>query len=76
MKQLTGFKIDKYYALTVILMITKLVLHLTAGTNYELHRDEMLYFNMAGHYTCKGRCPQGGGVVIYRIPAILYRSSI
>ena len=49
MKQLNGFKIDKYYAVTVILMSAKLVLHLTAVTNYELHRDEMLYFNMAGH---------------------------
>ncbi|MBK8881387.1 MAG: glycosyltransferase family 39 protein [Bacteroidales bacterium] len=36
-----------YWKITILLIIAKLCLHLFTNTNYELHRDEMLYFNMA-----------------------------
>jgi hypothetical protein len=39
----------KYWIITALLMIIKLALHFFTNTNYELHRDEMLYFNMADH---------------------------
>ncbi len=34
---------------TIILMLVKLLLHLFSSTVYELHRDELLYFNMGAH---------------------------
>jgi hypothetical protein len=34
---------------TILFIIAKLCLHFFTNTNYELHRDEMLYFNMADH---------------------------
>ena len=42
-------EISNYWLATSILMLVKLLLHLLTNTNYELHRDEMLYFNMADH---------------------------
>jgi hypothetical protein len=39
----------KFWIITALLMIAKLALHFITNTNYELHRDEMLYFNMADH---------------------------
>jgi hypothetical protein len=39
----------RYWIVTALLMIVKLALHFITNTNYELHRDEMLYFNMADH---------------------------
>ncbi len=38
-----------YWLITVFFIVLKLCLHLLTGTNYELHRDEMLYFNMGSH---------------------------
>jgi hypothetical protein len=38
-----------YLIITVCFVILKLALHFFTNTNYELHRDEMLYFNMADH---------------------------
>jgi len=38
-----------FWAVTAVFMFVKLSLHLLTNTNYELHRDEMLYFNMADH---------------------------
>lgn len=35
--------------ITCLFILTKLILHFSTSTNYELHRDEMLYFNMADH---------------------------
>lgn len=32
--------------MAAIFMAAKLCIHLIVCTNYELHRDEMLYFNM------------------------------
>jgi MFS family permease len=45
----SNFKIDKYWIVAILFMIAKLCLHFFTNTNYELHRDEMLYFNMADH---------------------------
>ncbi len=35
--------------MAVIFMAANLCLHLLVSTNYELHRDEMLYFNIGSH---------------------------
>ncbi|MBN8707611.1 MAG: glycosyltransferase family 39 protein [Bacteroidetes bacterium] len=35
--------------ITCLFILAKLILHFSTSTNYELHRDEMLYFNMADH---------------------------
>jgi len=43
------YKLSKYWMITILLIVIKLSLHLLTSTNYELHRDEMLYFNMADH---------------------------
>jgi hypothetical protein len=45
----TKFKISRYWIVAIIFIIAKLCLHFFTNTNYELHRDEMLYFNMADH---------------------------
>jgi hypothetical protein len=45
----TQFKISRYWIAAIIFIIAKLCLHFFTNTNYELHRDEMLYFNMADH---------------------------
>jgi MFS family permease len=42
-------KIDNYWILAVLFIVVKLCLHFSTNTNYELHRDEMLYFNMGSH---------------------------
>jgi hypothetical protein len=42
-------KISRYWIVAIIFIIAKLCLHFLTNTNYELHRDEMLYFNMADH---------------------------
>jgi hypothetical protein len=44
-----NFKIDRYWIVAILFIIAKLCLHFFTNTNYELHRDEMLYFNMADH---------------------------
>ena len=50
MKALTpNLKISNYWIVAILFIIAKLCLHFFTNTNYELHRDEMLYFNMAGH---------------------------
>jgi hypothetical protein len=38
-----------FIRVTILLMVVKLGLHMLSSTVYELHRDEMLYFNMAAH---------------------------
>ncbi len=38
-----------FWFLTISLAIFKLFVHLCTGSNYELHRDEMLYFSMGSH---------------------------
>jgi hypothetical protein len=45
----TNFKISRYWIISILFIIAKLCLHFFTYTNYELHRDEMLYFNMADH---------------------------
>src|SRR5512140_2252658 len=39
----------KFWLLTSCLVLAKLSIHLLTNTNYELHRDEMLYFSMGNH---------------------------
>jgi MFS family permease len=39
----------KYWILAAIFMAAKLCLHLFTFSGYELHRDELLYFNMGSH---------------------------
>jgi MFS family permease len=38
-----------YLIITAVFVLLKLGLHFSTCTNYELHRDETLYFNMADH---------------------------
>jgi hypothetical protein len=38
-----------FWILTISLMLVKLLIHFFTSTNYELHRDEMLYFSMGSH---------------------------
>jgi hypothetical protein len=38
-----------FWLLTGGLVLAKLLIHLLTNTNYELHRDEMLYFSMGNH---------------------------
>jgi hypothetical protein len=42
-------RISNYWIITILLIVVKLSLHFLTNTNYELHRDEMLFFNMADH---------------------------
>lgn len=43
------FKVSNYWIIAILFIAIKLCLHFFTNTNYELHRDEMLYFNMADH---------------------------
>ena len=45
----TKYKISNYWVVAILFMVAKLCMHFLTNTNYELHRDEMLYFNMADH---------------------------
>jgi hypothetical protein len=38
-----------FWILTFSFVLVKLLLHFLTNTNYELHRDEMLYFSMGSH---------------------------
>ncbi len=38
-----------FWILTISLVLVKLLIHFFTSTNYELHRDEMLYFSMGSH---------------------------
>ncbi len=38
-----------FWLLTISLVLVKLLVHFFTCTNYELHRDEMLYFSMGSH---------------------------
>ncbi len=38
-----------FLILTTCFVIAKLLIHFLTSTNYELHRDEMLYFSMGSH---------------------------
>lgn len=38
-----------FWILTISLVVIKLLIHFFTSTNYELHRDEMLYFAMGSH---------------------------
>ncbi|MGE5449072.1 MAG: glycosyltransferase family 39 protein [Bacteroidales bacterium] len=49
MNGLEHVKENKYWLVAFLLIVVKLCLHFFTNTNYELHRDEMLYFNMADH---------------------------
>jgi len=50
MNKLVGnIKRNEYWAIAFLFIFVKLCLHFFTSTNYELHRDEMLYFNMADH---------------------------
>lgn len=42
-------KRNTYWAVATLFMVVKLCLHFFTNTRYELHRDEMLYFNMGEH---------------------------
>ncbi len=49
MENLKNNETSNYRIVAVIFMAANLCLHLLVSTNYELHRDEMLYFNMGSH---------------------------
>ena len=40
---------NNYWILAAIFMVAKICIHLFSAGVYELHRDEMLYFNMGSH---------------------------
>jgi hypothetical protein len=42
-------KSKSFWILTGSLVLVKLAIHFLTCTNYELHRDEMLYFSMGSH---------------------------
>lgn len=42
-------KDKNFWGITLIFVGAKLCFHFFTNTNYELHRDEMLYFNMGEH---------------------------
>jgi hypothetical protein len=42
-------KKKSFWLLTISLVLLKLLIHFLTNTNYELHRDEMLYFSMGSH---------------------------
>jgi len=60
-----------YQVLTISFILLKIVLHLLTNTNYELHRDEMLYFNM-GDFLSSGYAtvPPVIGVLAYILKSI------
>ncbi len=43
------FSYSNYTLVTFLFIAAKLILHLCTNSNYELHRDELLYFNMGDH---------------------------
>jgi len=43
------FDCSNYTLVTFLFIAVKLCLHLCTNSNYELHRDELLYFNMGDH---------------------------
>lgn len=49
MKQWFKNKSNRFWLVASIFIVVKLCLHFFTNTNYELHRDEMLYFNMSDH---------------------------
>lgn len=46
---LKNIRVNNYWLVTALFVTVKLCLHFFTNTNYELHRDEMLYFNMGDH---------------------------
>lgn len=48
-KRAENKKINTFWLVTFLFIAAKLALHLLTSTNCELHRDEMLYFNMGDH---------------------------
>ncbi len=48
-KHAVHMKINRFWLITFLFIAAQLALHLLTGTRYELHRDEMLYFNMGSH---------------------------
>jgi hypothetical protein len=64
-------KPDNYWIATILLIIIKLLLHFFTNTNYQPHRDEMLYFNMADHLSFGyATVPPLIGFLAYSIKAI------
>jgi hypothetical protein len=43
------FEMTNYWSMVFVFIIIKLCLHFFTNTKYELHRDELLYFNMGDH---------------------------
>jgi hypothetical protein len=48
-KFIKNLSIDRYWTVTILFVVSKLLIHFLTNTRYELHRDEMLYFNMGEH---------------------------
>jgi hypothetical protein len=44
-----NFLVSSYWIVTILFIVLKLSLHFFTNTNYELLRDEMLFFNMGDH---------------------------
>lgn len=40
---------SRYWMVAAVFVVLKLTIHFLTNTRYELHRDELLYFNMADH---------------------------
>jgi len=44
-----NFTISRYWRVTILFVVAKLLIHFLTNTRYELLRDEMLFFNMGEH---------------------------
>jgi hypothetical protein len=42
-------KVSSYWIIAIVLVLIKLTIHFLTSSNYELHRDEMLYFAQGNH---------------------------
>ena len=50
MKEISkNFTVSRYWIVTILFVVAKLLIHFLTNTRYELLRDEMLFFNMGEH---------------------------
>lgn len=40
---------SKEFIIVILLLVTKLIIHLSTNTNYEVHRDALLYYSLGEH---------------------------
>jgi hypothetical protein len=63
--------ISRYWMITILFIIVKLLLHFLTNTRYELLRDEMLFFNMGEHLSAGyATVPPVTGLLAYVIKGV------